>query len=197
MRRSLVTLIILFVFAVSLAFAQPPRITSFSPLTGTVGSTVVIIGTNFNATPSNDVVYFGGVEGLVNGASATQLSVTVPVSASYAPISVTVGGLSAYSTIPFIPTFPGGVALSSSGFFPKLDFGTGVSPYGVAIGDLDGDGKPDFVVTNYAGNSISVFRNTGVGDSISSNSFAAAVTFCYRQRSVGRCDCRSGWRRKA
>ena len=164
--------------AVYPVYSQVPTITSFLPQTGAVGSTVTITGTNFNATPSNNVVYFGGVKAPVNSASATQLSVTVPVSASYAPISVTVGR--AYAHIPhtpFIPTFPGGVALSSSGFFPKMDFATGVLPYGVAIGDLDGDGKPDFVVTNNAGNTISVFRNTSVGDSISSNSFAAAVNF--------------------
>ena len=113
----------------------------------------------------------------MTSASATQLSVTVPVSASYAPISATVGGLSAYSTTPFTPTFPGGVPLSSSGFFPKLDFATGLLPYGVAIGDLDGDGKPDFVATNNSDSSISVFRNTGTGDSLSSNSFAPAVNF--------------------
>ncbi len=175
--KRLVSSIIFLFFVDSVVIAQVPTITSFSPLTGIVGSTVTITGSNFNTTPSNNIVYFGGVQASVNSASPTQLSVSVPVSASYAPISVTVGGLTVYSIIPFIPTFPGGVALSSSSFFPKLDFTTGVLPYGVAIGDFDGDGKPDFVVTNNTDNSISVFRNTGVGDSISSNSFAAAVNF--------------------
>jgi hypothetical protein len=30
----------------------------------------------------------------------------------------------------------------------KIDYATGDAPYGVAINDLDGDGKPDFAVTN-------------------------------------------------
>ncbi len=168
---------LLLIFAVSQVYSQTPAITSFTPPSGFVGSTITINGTNFDAASSNNVVYFGGVKASVNSASPTQLSVVVPVGASYAPISVTVGGLSAYSTTPFIPTFPGGVALSSSSFFAKLDFATGLLPYGVVIGDLDGDGKPDFVVTNNTSHTISVFRNTGVGDSISSNSFAAAVDF--------------------
>ena len=160
--------------AVSLGIAQP-AITSFAPLNAPVGSVVTITGSNFSTTPSNNVVFFGGVKAAVNTATSSQLSVTVPVSASYAPISVTVGGFTAYSTIPFIPTFPGGVALSSSSFFPKLDFAAGNTPYGAAIADLDGDGKPDFVVTNTGDSSISIFRNTGRGDSLSTNSFASAL----------------------
>ena len=175
--KRIVSSILFLISAVYPVYSQAPTITSFIPQTGAVGSTVTITGTNFNATPSGNVVYFGGVQAPVNSASAVQLSVTVPVSASYAPISVTVGGFTAYSIIPFIPTFPGGVALYPPVSFPKLDFSAGVLPYGVAIGDLDGDGKPDFVVTNYTSHSISIFRNTGVGDSISSNSFAAPVDF--------------------
>jgi hypothetical protein len=34
-------------------------------------------------------------------------------------------------------------------------------PISVATGDLDGDGKNDFAVTNFNGSSVSVFRNTG------------------------------------
>ena len=173
----LVTTIFFLLPAFSLLYAQVPTIKSFTPLNGSVGSIVTINGTNFSATPANNIVFFGGVRAFVNSASAIQLSVAVPVSASYAPISVAVNGLSVYSTIPFIPKFPGGIPLSSSSFFPKLDFATGVLPYGVAIGDLDGDGKPDFVATNNNDSSISVFRNTGTGDSLSSNSFAPAVNF--------------------
>ncbi len=36
----------------------PPTITSFTPLSGAVGATVTITGTNFNTTPANNVVFF-------------------------------------------------------------------------------------------------------------------------------------------
>src|SRR5439155_4829746 len=37
---------------------------------------------------------------------------------------------------------------SAQGFGPKTDFATGESPQSVAIGDLDGDGKPDLAVAS-------------------------------------------------
>ena len=66
-------------------------------------------------------------------------------------------------------------SITSSSFTPENDYASGILPSGVAIGDLDGDGRPDFVVANYSSNTISVFRNTTAGDSISTNSFGARV----------------------
>jgi hypothetical protein len=45
-------------------------------------------------------------------------------------------------------------------FAPKLDLPVDTSPYDVATGDLDGDGKPDMVVGNNGSNVISIYRNT-------------------------------------
>src|ERR1700761_4908728 len=87
-----------------LIFAQP-SISSVSPLSGPVGTTVTINGTNFNTTPSANIVRFGTVTAPVTSASTTSLTVTVPTGTSYQPITVTTGGLTAYSYKPFSVTF--------------------------------------------------------------------------------------------
>jgi enediyne biosynthesis protein E4 len=51
--------------------------------------------------------------------------------------------------------FPAGAAVNSSGGFQ--------SGMGVACGDLDGDGRPDLAVTNYYGESTTLFHNLGRG----------------------------------
>ncbi|MCC9137618.1 FG-GAP-like repeat-containing protein [Pontibacter silvestris] len=77
---------------------------------------------------------------------------------------------------------------SSSGaiaFNSRLDFNTGPDPRKLAIGDLDGDGKPDIVVNNInSGNesTISVFRNTSTSGTIS---FASKTDYNTGNGSIG------------
>src|SRR6202042_2825979 len=49
------------------------------------------------------------------------------------------------------------------GFYAGHVYSTGNSPQHVAVGDLDGDGKPDLAVSNSGDGSVSVYRNTCVG----------------------------------
>ena len=164
-------------FAVTAPVSTPPTITSFSPTSGPIGTSVTITGTSFNTTPANNIVYFGAVQTQVSSATQTQLVVTVPKGATYQPISITVNGLTAYSNAPFIVTFPSSQIIDTTSFASKLDFTTGTTPYWVAIGDVDGDGKPDIVVVNSNDNTISVFRNTSISGSITASSFASKVDF--------------------
>ncbi|MBL7994544.1 VCBS repeat-containing protein [bacterium] len=156
--------------------ANPPTITSFTPTSGPIGTSVTITGTNFNTTAANNIVYFGAVKANVTNATSTSLSVTVPVGTTYAPITVTdtTTGLAAYSSAPFVVTFSSSQIIDVSSFASKLDFTAGTSPYTVAVGDIDGDGKADVAVVNEASNTVSIFRNTGTGGS---SSFAAKVDF--------------------
>jgi Ca2+-binding RTX toxin-like protein len=54
-------------------------------------------------------------------------------------------------------TTPGAITPS---YAAKTDFGTGANPWSVAIGDLNGDGKPDLAIANSFSNSVSVLMNT-------------------------------------
>ncbi len=65
-------------------------------------------------------------------------------------------------------------AAASFAFAAKVDLAVGTTPRGLAVGDLNGDGRTDFAVTNSGGNSVSVLENTTVPG-------AATPTFAPKQ----------------
>jgi hypothetical protein len=70
-----------------------------------------------------------------------------------------------------------GGSIDLSSFAAKVDFGTGGNPFGVAIGDLDGDTKPDLVTANFSNNRVSVLWNTSTSGSIDASSFSENEEF--------------------
>jgi FG-GAP-like repeat/IPT/TIG domain/Secretion system C-terminal sorting domain len=155
------------IFVVSDLFAQP-TITSFSPTSGPVGISVTITGTNFSTTPSNNIVFFGAVKANVTAASATSLTVTIPAGITQHPITVTVGGLTAYSGSSFVQTFPGGVLTSASFVYAaSADNVTGLDTDDLVTADMDGDGKPDLVVVDQTNGFFAFYKNTSSGVTIS------------------------------
>jgi len=152
--------------------SQPavPVISNFAPVSGTNGTVVTISGANFNATAAADIVYFGAVRATVLAASPTSLTVTVPTGATYAPITVTVGGLMAYANAPFLVTFAGG---GTTALAPRLDLPAGDGPGFTAFADLDGDGKPDLLVLG--GSVLSIYQNLGTNGTVAAGSFAPRV----------------------
>ena len=171
-------------FFKQLSFAQAPVINSYSPVSGTIGSTVTITGNNFSPVLSNNIVYFGDVKAIVSTASSTSLTIVVPKSAAFKPISVTntTNGLTGYSSRAFIVTFPGGDnSLNTNSFSDKIPFPS--SPYAdnqpVATGDIDGDGKPEIISLADPGGSaytLSIFRNTSSANYIS---FASRIDLTF------------------
>ncbi len=61
-------------------------------------------------------------------------------------------------------------------FQAKVDFAVGNKPKGVAVGDLDGDGKLDIVVSNTKSNNVSVFGNLATSGVIDASSLATPFT---------------------
>jgi len=155
-----------------------PVITSFAPISGYVGTTVTITGTDFSPTASNNTVYFGAVKAVVTASTSTSITVTVPVHATFEPISVTTNKLIGYSNFPFLVTFANGGSITSSSFVNKtvIDLGVSTGPMYVNLGDLDGDGKPDIIITAYgspvSNNGLYLYRNTST---VSSVSFASPL----------------------
>lgn len=169
---------VIFSVAATVVLAQP-TITSFTPISGASGSSIVITGTNFNATPAGNAVFFNGAKGTVTAASATQLTVTIPVGARSGFIDVV--NTSTFRQVKSKQSFTvsfSGTGFGSSSFAAPVNYtlGTSSAPREVDLADIDNDGKLDIVAsrTNLA---VGVLRNTTTG---TSNNFAAVTTLSSR-----------------
>src|SRR5579872_4072374 len=78
----------------------------------------------------------------------------------------------------------GGGGISGNTFAPAVNFSTGGTPFGIAIGDLNGDGKPDVAVANQNG-TLGILQNASAPGAINSNSFAPPVTWSVGGRPLG------------
>ncbi|HET6384377.1 MAG TPA: IPT/TIG domain-containing protein [Armatimonadota bacterium] len=72
-------------------FTVLPNISSFSPISGPVGTSVTINGTNFSAIVSGDIVQFNGTTATVTQASYHTLTATITSGSTTGKISVTTG----------------------------------------------------------------------------------------------------------
>lgn len=81
-----------------------PTVTGFTPTIGSTGTVVTINGANFDPSPTNDRVRFNGTNAIVTGATASQITSTVPAGAGSGKVSVaTVFGTGTSSNDFFVP----------------------------------------------------------------------------------------------
>jgi hypothetical protein len=70
-------------------------------------------------------------------------------------------------------TMPGATTPS---FTNQRTYGTGISPHSVAVGDFNGDGRPDLAIANYYSHTVSVLSNT-TAPGATTPSFASQQAF--------------------
>ncbi len=175
--QSIFTLCVFVLGALLNGNAQVPTISSFTPASAKPGDAVVITGTNFNSTPGNNVVFFGATSATVTAATTTSLTVTVPVGATFAPITLLNSSttLACASLSKFNPVYsPPKTTIGINDYITRQDFTADSLSFFTAIADFDNDGKSDLAVTNYGANSVSILRNTSSGTTVS---FAPKVDF--------------------
>jgi hypothetical protein len=80
-------------FTVTNTTGSAPSITSLSPTSGSVGTSVTITGTNFGSTQGSSTVFFNGLQATPSSWSGTSIAVRVPNGATSGCVQVTVAGV--------------------------------------------------------------------------------------------------------
>jgi len=121
--------------------AVAPSITSLNPMSGLVGTSVTISGTNFGATQGSSTVKFNGISAVPTSWSASSIVAPVPVSATTGNVVVTVGGM-ASNGVSFTVTVP---APSITSLNPTSGvLGTSVTITGANFGASQGTSTVSF-----------------------------------------------------
>jgi nitrous oxidase accessory protein NosD len=186
--KQILTLCLLAFLGVTAVNAQAPVITSFTPLTAKPGDAVTLTGTGFNTTAANNIVFCGATKATVTSATATSVTITVPTGATHDYITLlnTGTGLATMSRAKLLPTFsPAKTGFTNIDLDTAVNITTNNGPGSIVIADIDGNGKPDLVVSYTSTSGISVYRNTSTPGSINSSSFAAKVDFSTTTNPMG------------
>jgi hypothetical protein len=145
------------------AFAAAPTITSFSPTSGPVGTSVTIHGNNFSG-PDATSVSFNGTSATFTIDNAQKITATVPAGATTGPIAVTSPDGTATSSTNFTVTGAGAPTITSFnptsgpvGTSVRID---GTNLTGVTAVSFNNVNAPGFTV-NGAGTRITVAVPTG------------------------------------
>jgi hypothetical protein len=163
------------------------QLVTFSPASGSIGTTVTLSGANFATVPAQNTVTFNGTSVTVSAATTTTLTVTVPTGATSGPISVTTSGVTATSATNFV------VSPAIQGFNPSFGIvgssvtitGTGFDP--ATGGDIVQFNGCSAAVTSASSTTIvatvpvststgPISVTTGTGSAISSSDFFIATT---------------------
>ncbi|MES2278002.1 MAG: IPT/TIG domain-containing protein [Bacteroidota bacterium] len=105
----------------------PANIQQMAPTNGKAGDVVVISGTNFSTTLTDNVVLFNGTPATVTAATATLLTVTVPAGVTTGLVTLKVKGTDA--TVYVNPL--GGPAVNNFSVIVATGFGTPGQAYGL------------------------------------------------------------------
>src|SRR2546430_13075243 len=85
------------------------------------------------------------------------------------------GCLPAVVSLLCLSMLPLSAAAQTGLFDAPRDFTVGASPFSVAVGDFNADGRPDLAVANYGSNDVSVSLGNGAGAFRAPVSFAAGT----------------------
>jgi sugar lactone lactonase YvrE len=139
----------------------PLTISTINPVHGPENSIVIITGTGFSTTLSNDHVFFNGKAAIVTAVSATQLTATVPQKAGTGNVSVTINGATQTGAV-FTYDYSDAqvTTVAGSGANGRAD-GTGTAASFSGLSDITTDAAGNLYVTD--GNYSNIRQITPAG----------------------------------
>jgi hypothetical protein len=140
---------------VNFTVLTPPSITSLTPNSGAVGSSIVVAGTNFGATQGTSTVKFNGTTATATAWSASSITATVPAGATTGNVTVTVGGIASNGVTFTVVSAPSISSLSAT----SGPVGAVITITGTSFGATQGNGGVTF---NGSAGAVSSWGNASV-----------------------------------
>ncbi len=143
----------------------------------TLTATVVPSGATGNVTFYDGTTVLG--TSVVSGGKATLTTKLLPTGARSLKAWFAFGSTYSSSGSAVLSQVVGATPIASNGFLPAVTYPAGTFPEAVAVGDFNGDNKPDMVVANFSTSDVSVFLGNGDG------TFGAAVSYAVGSNPFG------------